>query len=75
MTNHTTADNITDEQIEALRDEAASANDLDQMYLCLRALGETLEPVYHDGGPAMGMSVAAARAECASVIADAEAQS
>jgi len=49
---------ITDEQIEALRDEAGSAGDNAQVALCDRAL---------DGDDE-------ARAECARVIADAAAQ-
>jgi len=50
---------ITDEQIEALRTEAGAAGDLDQVAICDRALLE---------------GDAEARAECARVIADAEAQ-
>lgn len=51
-------DSITDEQIEALSTEAASAGDLEQVAICERALaGDD-----------------AARAECALVIGDAAAQ-
>lgn len=57
---------ITNEQIERLRVEAAAAGDTDQVAMCDRAL---------DRDSDRAMSVAAARAECARVIADAEAQS
>lgn len=49
---------ITDDQIEALRIEAGQAGDATQVAICQRAL---------DGD-------AAARAECARVIADAQAE-
>ena len=51
------SDDVTDEQIAALRDEAAQAGDLDQVAICERALAGD----------------AAARAECARVIDDAQA--
>lgn len=53
----TTIESITDEQIEALCSEAASAGDLEQVAICERAL---------DGDEA-------ARHECVRVIRDAEA--
>jgi len=49
---------VTDEQIKALRDEAGAAGDSEQVVICDRAL-------YGDD---------AARDECASVIAEAQAQ-
>lgn len=53
----TTAETITNAQITALRNEAAEAGDLEQVTICNRALSGNDE----------------ARAECARVIADAEA--
>lgn len=55
----TTIETVTKNQIQALRTEAGAAGDLKQVAICDRAL---------DGDEA-------ARAECARVIADAEAQS
>jgi hypothetical protein len=54
----TTIDNITDDQILQLRIEAGKAGDMDQVMLCLQALGHGDDE---------------ARAECARVISDAEA--
>ena len=51
------ADALTDDQIQALRDEAAEAGDLEQVAICDRALDLDTE----------------ARAECARVIDDARA--
>lgn len=53
----TTATTITDSQMEALREEAGAHGDLEQVAICDRAL---------DGSEAD-------RAECARVIAEAEA--
>jgi hypothetical protein len=47
---------VSDEQIRALRDEAGSAGDLEQVRVCIRALGGS----------------ARARRECAKVIAYAQ---
>jgi len=55
----TTINTITDEQIIQLREEAEEAWDTEQVLLCLRAL------VLGDDE---------ARAECARIISDAEAQ-
>lgn len=82
-TTSTTPETITDTQICALSTESAEAGDLAQVAICQRALGE-LDP--WDDTPqcdriadraaveaALTMSIAAARAECARVIADAQA--
>lgn len=53
----TTADNVTNSQIRALRAEAAAAGDVEQVQICDRALKQDQD----------------ARAECARVIAEAEA--
>lgn len=60
-----TAINITDDQIRDLAQESAEAGDLAQVAICRRALGESSPTA---------LSVANARAECARVIADAQAQ-
>lgn len=57
-TTYTTPETITDEQIEALRAEAGAAGDLAQVAICDRAIDGDMQ----------------ARAECARVIADAQAQ-
>lgn len=62
----TTAATITDTQITALQAEAQAAGDWDQSTICAIALGET--------DPAPDMTSDEARAECARVIAEAEAQ-
>jgi len=72
----TTTDSITDSQIRKLRKEAESAGDLAMAMVCVRALGDDLE-VAEDGteaADAREMTVEQARAECARVCADAEAQ-
>lgn len=78
-----TAESVTNEQIAALRDESAVAGDRAMVAICRIALGETSEDV----GADMALDEAEdakvcryearvdARAECARVIADAEAQS
>jgi hypothetical protein len=65
ITTHTTTETITDEQIGALRDEAGHAGDIAQIHICTVALGQA---------GATPEEVARCRADCASVIADAEAQ-
>lgn len=72
----TTADNITDSQIRKLRKEAESAGDLLMAMICVRALGDDMEDAEDgtDGAEAREMTVEQARAECARVCADAEAQ-
>lgn len=74
----TTADSITDDQIRKLRREALDAGDLMQACICEIALGGDGS----DAEPGTDMAIAAsvyrqttARAECARVISDAEAQS
>lgn len=66
---------VTDDQIHDLRVEALRAGDLIQAALCERALGRTPsvpdDDVY---ARAMEITSAAARIECARVIADAAAQ-
>jgi hypothetical protein len=71
----TTADTLTDAQIERLRVEAAEAGDLLQVALCDRAMGLTPYRVPDEEicRQAMKVSKADARIECARVIADAEA--
>lgn len=64
----TTVDTITDEQIEALRSEAATAGDTRQVQICDAALG--LEPDY-----SLIIEHGRAREMCARAIAAAEAQS
>lgn len=74
----TTADTITDRQIRALREEALAAGDYHQVDLCQRALvRDTIDTIDQDGNPIALADVTQerARAECAKVIADAEAQS
>ena len=62
---------VTDAQIRRLRTEAATAGDLEMVATCDEALaGETF--VGHDGPK---NTADAARAACAEVIADAQAQS
>lgn len=67
MTNPT---NITDGQIDQLKNEAAAAGDMEMVAVCARAFGWPVRRM----SPAAGLSVVQARAECARVIADAEAQ-
>lgn len=81
-----TADAITDEQITALRAEAGQAGDHAMAVICAIALGdEWAESIDHrvlrhvsredrDRIDSAFATVATARAECARVIADAEAQ-
>ena len=69
----TTIDNITDEQIEALRTEAASAGDDRQVQICDAALG--LEPDYSRGRACLLIEQGRARELCARAISAAEAQS
>jgi len=64
MTQRTTEPTVTTRQIRDLLAEAGQAGDLDQCFLCRVALGEEDDE---------GLTVEAARAECASVIADAAA--
>ena len=59
----TNADTITDEQIEALRNEAATHGDADMLSVCNQALA-------NDGFA----TVRLARRVCAEAIADAQAQ-
>lgn len=80
--------NITDEQIETLRTEAAAAGDHAQALLCDLALGDvtidedtTLESLRiaaflssADKRRISGMDADAARAECERVIREAQAQ-
>lgn len=73
-------------QIEALRAESASAGDLAQTAICRRAIDEldTWETMLEQPAcriddraaveAALAMTIEAARAECARVIADAAAQ-
>lgn len=78
----TTAATITNQQIRALRTEAAEAGDLLQVAICDWALGEVdaddiaerdvLDPA--DRSRVLAMSVHEARVACARVIAAAEAQ-
>ena len=82
MTTQTTAATITDQQIEALRAEAAAAGDLEQAAICDWALGhadagdieerDTLEP--SEQARVLAMTPEQARAECARVIAAADAR-
>lgn len=72
----TTSETITDTQIRQLRTNAAEAGDLAMAMICARALGDDLadaEPGT-DGADARDLTVDQARAECARVIAEAEAQ-
>lgn len=59
---------VTDDQILELRAEAAQAGDDDQVRLCEIALEDPRHEPLTDG------QIEAARAECARVIADAQAQ-
>jgi hypothetical protein len=76
----TTADTITDDQIESLRAEAAAAGDLAQVSICSLALN--MPPLLSSSAPQSHRDMNAglreharkARAECARVIADAAAQ-
>ena len=73
----TTPENITDEQIKQLSREAAEAGDLEQIAICSRALRQspTCELYEYEGAPVPPFAtVEEARAECARVVADAEAQ-
>lgn len=86
MTTHTTIDTITDDQIETLRDEAGAAGDLVQVAICDVALAGGLAEIAeipHETRAALEAlgiipehidADVRARAECARVIADAEAQ-
>ena len=65
----TTTIGITDDQIAALRDEAAAAGDYDQVIICDVALGET-----DFGALAVEMTRDEARAECARIVSDIQAQ-
>jgi hypothetical protein len=73
----TTADNITNQQIKALREEAMAAGDYRQVAICDVALNplETADPltgeplVDSDGNP---ITRGLARAKCAAVIAYAQ---
>lgn len=75
-------DSITDDQISALRTEAAAAGDLDQVAICDHALGvePTAPYVVRDDGRlwlsdyASVLTREQARAECERVIAAAAAQ-
>lgn len=83
MTNTT---NITDEQIETLRDEAAQAGDLAMVAICDVALAQQLDEIAEVDDSVRGALEAKgiipehvnadvkARAECARVIAAAQAQ-
>lgn len=68
----TTAETITDEQIRALRTESAEAGDDRMADICTVALDERDHAVSHE--VRVGYTTSTARAECARVIADAEAQ-
>lgn len=79
----TTPETITDQQIAALRQEAREAGDLAQAVICRIALEgridadgvDQLDYEDHTVRTALQeMTQEAARAECARVIADAEAQ-
>lgn len=76
----TTIETLTDARIETLRANAAQAGDLVQAAICCVALGESYADVALTDRERQTVSarwptVAAARAECLSVIRDAEAQS
>jgi len=86
MTKTTTALTITDEQIEALRQEAGQAGDCLQVMVCDIALADGLTEIVDPGRHRSALEALGiipehigadmqARAECASVIAEAEAQS
>jgi len=72
----TTADNITDSQIRNLRKEAHEHGDLLMATICVRALRDDLEDAEPgtEAAEARELTVEQARAECARVCADAEAQ-
>lgn len=77
----TTLQTITDEQIEALRRGSAEAGDSAQDVICMRAQGADADDLDFlraaatdaEKARALAMSMDEARAECARVIADAEA--
>lgn len=61
---------ITDEQIEALKQEAGTAEDLDMAAVAQRALGQQVTVPGDEARAALNMSKDEARAECARVIAE-----
>jgi hypothetical protein len=69
---------ITNQQIRALRTEAAKAGDLMQVAICERALGwmwiEVTNLSTDEDRRVQGLTVDEARAECARVISAAQAQ-
>lgn len=65
----TTIDTITDAQIRTLRDEAIAAGDTDMAKICTRALVRHYATDFQTR-----KAHEEARAQCAAVIADAEAQ-
>ncbi len=77
MMTKTAPDTITDMQIRALRREAQDAGDWAQAAICgvaLDDLGDNFGLARADARRIKSMTYAQARAECARIIADAEAQ-